>query len=179
MDASTRYLVERMLSDVSFLAEQGHLKGTQASNIRAQLTPLLGNDEPSWEHVRAELPTKTAGLTAVPTASAITAVPSPPPQQQQQQPRTQSQSQARSTSLAQAVGNKKVPPPPPSAAASEKKDLVKALWAFEATGGSDELKFDIGDVIEIISRDDENWWTGRLNGKQGLFPCVNVFSVET
>lgn len=35
-----------------------------------------------------------------------------------------------------------------------------------------DLSFSAGDRIEIVERTDsaEDWWTGRLNGKQGIFP---------
>lgn len=56
----------------------------------------------------------------------------------------------------------------------KKKDLVKALWAFDASGGDDELRFDSGDTIEVLERVDENWWKGTVvgqpGGKEGLFP---------
>ena len=31
-----------------------------------------------------------------------------------------------------------------------------------------------GDIIEIISMEDEVWWQGRLRGKEGLFPTSYV-----
>jgi hypothetical protein len=37
----------------------------------------------------------------------------------------------------------------------------------------DELTFDEGEVIDIVSKDDM-WWTGVLNGKEGVFPSNYV-----
>jgi hypothetical protein len=37
-----------------------------------------------------------------------------------------------------------------------------------------DLSFVAGDTIEIVDNTDPNWWTGRLNGKQGLFPSSYV-----
>ncbi|KAJ3593607.1 hypothetical protein NHX12_005941 [Muraenolepis orangiensis] len=37
-------------------------------------------------------------------------------------------------------------------------------------GDTDELSFNAEDVIEVIKEDASGWWTGRLRGKQGLFP---------
>ncbi|MEE6502934.1 hypothetical protein FKM82_004682 [Ascaphus truei] len=45
----------------------------------------------------------------------------------------------------------------------------KALYAYDAQD-TDELSFNANDVIEIIKEDLSGWWTGRLRGKQGLFP---------
>jgi len=35
-----------------------------------------------------------------------------------------------------------------------------------------DLSFSVGDKIEIVERTNsaEDWWTGRLNGAQGVFP---------
>ncbi|XP_018567017.1 SH3 domain-containing kinase-binding protein 1 [Anoplophora glabripennis] len=34
----------------------------------------------------------------------------------------------------------------------------------------DELNLNVGDVINIIGEEEEGWWRGVLNGKQGVFP---------
>ncbi|XP_060767907.1 unconventional myosin-Ie isoform X1 [Neoarius graeffei] len=45
----------------------------------------------------------------------------------------------------------------------------KALYAYDAQD-TDELSFNADDIIEIVMEDASGWWTGRLRGKQGLFP---------
>ncbi|XP_069078176.1 unconventional myosin-Ie isoform X2 [Pleurodeles waltl] len=45
----------------------------------------------------------------------------------------------------------------------------RALYAYDAQD-TDELSFNANDVIDIIKEDQSGWWTGRLRGKQGLFP---------
>ncbi|KAG8440419.1 hypothetical protein GDO86_006247 [Hymenochirus boettgeri] len=45
----------------------------------------------------------------------------------------------------------------------------KALYAYDAQD-TDELSFNANDIIEIIKEDSSGWWTGKLRGKQGLFP---------
>ncbi|XP_066512615.1 unconventional myosin-Ie-like [Hoplias malabaricus] len=45
----------------------------------------------------------------------------------------------------------------------------KALYAYDAQD-TDELSFNADDIIDIITEDASGWWTGRLRGKQGLFP---------
>ncbi|XP_051919723.1 unconventional myosin-Ie isoform X1 [Hippocampus zosterae] len=45
----------------------------------------------------------------------------------------------------------------------------KALYAYDAQD-TDELSFNANDIIDIIKEDASGWWSGRLRGKQGLFP---------
>uniref|UniRef100_A0A7N6AXC2 Osteoclast-stimulating factor 1 n=1 Tax=Anabas testudineus TaxID=64144 RepID=A0A7N6AXC2_ANATE len=66
--------------------------------------------------------------------------------------------------------------PPPGGGrpkpAPKPKHLVpqcKALYAYDAQD-TDELSFNAEDIIDIVKEDASGWWTGRLRGKQGLFP---------
>ncbi|XP_053573509.1 unconventional myosin-Ie [Bombina bombina] len=52
----------------------------------------------------------------------------------------------------------------------------KALYAYDAQD-TDELSFNANDIIEIIKEDASGWWTGRLRGKQGLFPNNYVMKI--
>uniref|UniRef100_A0A8D3D0V4 Osteoclast-stimulating factor 1 n=1 Tax=Scophthalmus maximus TaxID=52904 RepID=A0A8D3D0V4_SCOMX len=52
----------------------------------------------------------------------------------------------------------------------------KALYAYDAQD-TDELSFNADDMIDIIKEDASGWWTGRLRGKQGLFPNNYVTKV--
>ncbi|CAH1796060.1 unnamed protein product [Owenia fusiformis] len=45
----------------------------------------------------------------------------------------------------------------------------KTLYAYDAQD-TDELSFNEGDIIEILKEDPAGWWSGRLRGKEGLFP---------
>ncbi|TQS32507.1 hypothetical protein Golomagni_07173, partial [Golovinomyces magnicellulatus] len=60
---------------------------------------------------------------------------------------------------------------PSHLAAAKTAETVTALYDFAAQAEGD-LSFSAGDVIEIVSRtkNDNEWWTGKLNGKQGQFP---------
>ncbi|KAH9481730.1 Unconventional myosin-Ie [Psilocybe cubensis] len=71
----------------------------------------------------------------------------------------------RTPSAARAVP----PPPPPSRALPQ----AKALWAYSSNDAED-LSFAPGDIIEIVEETNADWWTGRVNGKQGLFPSTYV-----
>jgi amphiphysin len=70
---------------------------------------------------------------------------------------------------------KKAPPPPPPLKPKPKPKLavqyVVALYDFEAQADGD-LSFSTGARIEIVERtaSTEDWWTGTLNGVQGVFP---------
>ncbi|XP_036391350.1 unconventional myosin-Ie-like [Megalops cyprinoides] len=52
----------------------------------------------------------------------------------------------------------------------------RALYAYDAQD-TDELSFNADDIIDIIKEDASGWWTGRLRGKQGLFPNNYVTKV--
>ena len=43
-----------------------------------------------------------------------------------------------------------------------------ALYAFEGNT-SDELSFEAGDVI-VVDTQDQSWWSGKCNGRAGVFP---------
>lgn len=34
----------------------------------------------------------------------------------------------------------------------------------------DELNLNVGDIIDILGEEEEGWWRGLLNGKNGVFP---------
>lgn len=34
----------------------------------------------------------------------------------------------------------------------------------------DELKLNVGEVINVIGEEEEGWWKGSLNNKEGVFP---------
>ncbi|KAK7208449.1 actin-associated protein [Myxozyma melibiosi] len=69
---------------------------------------------------------------------------------------------------------KKAPPAPPAKPASMGAPGVEyctALYPYNAQAEGD-LTFAAGDRIEIVQRtaDPNGWWTGKLNGYQGVFP---------
>ncbi|KAL5495720.1 HOB1 [Sanghuangporus weigelae] len=70
---------------------------------------------------------------------------------------------------------KKAPPPPPPLKPKPRAEPpvqhVVALYDFTAQAEGD-LEFKTGDRIEVVKRTEstEDWWTGRLNGREGVFP---------
>lgn len=51
-----------------------------------------------------------------------------------------------------------------------------ALYPYKAQN-DDELNFEKGDVIVVLSKDEESWWRGELNGSSGVFPSNYVSSM--
>uniref|UniRef100_A0A669P5E9 Myosin IE n=1 Tax=Phasianus colchicus TaxID=9054 RepID=A0A669P5E9_PHACC len=71
----------------------------------------------------------------------------------------------QSTNRPPPAGGRPKPQPKPKPQVPQ----CKALYAYDAQD-TDELSFNANDVINIIKEDPSGWWTGRLRGKQGLFP---------
>jgi len=84
-------------------------------------------------------------------------------------------SPGQQTNLSAIAAAKPKPPPPkpkPSRfSAAPAAETCTALYDFAAQADGD-LSFHAGDVIEIVQRtqNENEWWTGKLNGKQGQFP---------
>ncbi|KAI9835037.1 MAG: hypothetical protein M1819_002589 [Sarea resinae] len=67
-------------------------------------------------------------------------------------------------------------PPPPKPKPSRLSgvpavETVTALYDYEAQAEGD-LSFTTGDIIEIVQRtaNDNEWWSGRVHGREGQFP---------
>jgi len=85
------------------------------------------------------------------------------------------------SSLAAAAKSKGAAPPPPKAKPSRLSgvpgvETVTALYDYEAQAEGD-LSFSTGEVIEIVQRtaNDNEWWTGKVSGRQGQFPGRHGF----
>ena len=51
--------------------------------------------------------------------------------------------------------------------------LVIAVFSYEAQGDQ-ELNLEEGDIITIISKEDDVWWCGRIGDRSGMFPVAYV-----
>lgn len=62
----------------------------------------------------------------------------------------------------------------------ETKEYAKVLFPYDAAN-EDELSLKEGEQILVVDKDieDEGWWKGELNGKQGVFPNNFVELIET
>lgn len=81
-----------------------------------------------------------------------------------------------------AAGKPKPPPPKPKPgrlSGAPPVETVTALYDYSAQAEGD-ISFRAGDVIEIVSRtqNDNEWWIGKCNGKQGQFPGMYIFTVS-
>lgn len=80
-----------------------------------------------------------------------------------------------SSSLAAAASGKAKPPPPKPKpgrlSQAPAAETCTALYDYEAQAAGD-LSFSAGEVIEIVQRtaSENEWWTGKVNGRQGQFP---------
>lgn len=83
------------------------------------------------------------------------------------------------STLSAAAKAKPAPPPPrpkPSRLAAP-VETVTALYDYEAQAAGD-LSFSAGDIIEVVQRtnNENEWWTGRINGVEGQFPGMIALS---
>ncbi|XP_056016431.1 uncharacterized protein LOC125675051 isoform X2 [Ostrea edulis] len=60
---------------------------------------------------------------------------------------------------------------------TEKKRRAKVLFDYDPEN-EDELRIEVGDVVEVIKQEEEGWWEGIVNGKSGVFPSNFVEIVE-
>ncbi|KAI8060462.1 hypothetical protein BC940DRAFT_246498 [Gongronella butleri] len=68
---------------------------------------------------------------------------------------------------------------PRGVAGTGQKTYVLALYDYQAQADGD-LSFVKDDKIEIVERtaDQNDWWTGKLNGKVGIFPGMEIMRNE-
>ncbi|KIK70350.1 hypothetical protein GYMLUDRAFT_32353 [Collybiopsis luxurians FD-317 M1] len=111
-----------------------------------------------------------------PPPSGFKKAPPPPPSAASQNaaPPPYTPSNGAASAAAAAAAAKRAPPPPPlkpKPRLAPKPQIVVALYDFNAQADGD-LSFNAGDRIEIVERtaSTEDWWTGKLNGVQGVFP---------
>lgn len=72
-------------------------------------------------------------------------------------------------------------PPPPSYTPTPSPviSVAEALWAFPGTEAGD-LSFQAGDKLEVLEKVKDDWWKGRIVGREatGLFPSSYVREVQ-
>ncbi|KAI8988364.1 hypothetical protein BDF20DRAFT_815210 [Mycotypha africana] len=102
----------------------------------------------------------------------------PPPTYQANIPPAYTSSMGAANSIASQAAAKRAPPPPPPPSRKPtipKPTMAKALYAFDGQEQGD-LSFKEGDMITIVQKSEsqDDWWTGKCNGKQGMFPANYV-----
>lgn len=85
---------------------------------------------------------------------------------------------AATPAVAASAPKNSLPRPKPAVAPPPKPKMrkCKALYDYEAQE-ADELSIRTNDLITILTKDNEGWWTGMLNGRRGLFPANYVEEV--
>lgn len=138
--------------------------GTTPSSTAELASPSASTLRPTWQ----------------PRQSEVVDSPPPPYTASPASPRLGSTKSA-SLAAAAAAKSKPKPPPPPKPkpsrlSATPKVETVTALYDYAAQAEGD-LSFRAGDVIEIVTRtgNDNEWWSGRLGGKEGQFPGRSCF----
>lgn len=114
---------------------------------------------------QGSLPTSPGASSKVGLGRTPSTTKSPPPP---------SYTAAGGASIASAAGAKRPPPPPPlkpKPGAAAAVQYVVALYDYAAQAEGD-LSFNAGDRIEVVEKtaSTEDWWTGKVNGQQGVFP---------
>ena len=61
-------------------------------------------------------------------------------------------------------------PPVPERKEEPKAELARALYDYNGDPAMSQLSFKAGDAIQIVLKHPSGWWTGIVNGRQGLFP---------
>jgi len=88
-----------------------------------------------------------------------------------------SQVQAMSINPSAGPGRRGIPPPPPPAT---RRVQARAVWAYNEDGHEPtDLSFSVGDIIDITAEENEDWWRGRCNGREALFPSSYVEKITS
>ncbi|XP_051930286.1 unconventional myosin-If isoform X1 [Hippocampus zosterae] len=67
----------------------------------------------------------------------------------------------------QSIGQR--PPPAPKPQPRPQGPRCRALYQYIGQD-TDEISFEYNDVFDLVKEDPSGWWTGRIRGKEGLFP---------
>ncbi|XP_036971311.1 unconventional myosin-If [Acanthopagrus latus] len=61
------------------------------------------------------------------------------------------------------------PPPAPKPQPRPQGPRCRALYQYTGQD-TDEISFEVNDVFDLVKEDPSGWWTGRIRGREGLFP---------
>ncbi|KAF8323337.1 BAR-domain-containing protein [Clavulina sp. PMI_390] len=175
-DIVTAY--EERLGDARDTIDNLNINKRMVSSARLVQTARQNSLQPGSSLGRA--PSSASTLNRGPsTASSFKKAPPPPPPSSSHAaaaaaaPPPPYSAGASPTATSAAVGAKRPPPPIPASKPKPKPAVqyVVALYDFAAQADGD-LSFSVGDRIEIVKRtpNQEDWWTGRVNGQEGVFP---------
>lgn len=61
------------------------------------------------------------------------------------------------------------PPPAPKPQPRPQGPRCRAIYQYIGQD-TDEISFEVNDVFDLVKEDPSGWWTGRVHGREGLFP---------
>ncbi|KAI9028297.1 hypothetical protein CLU79DRAFT_885167 [Phycomyces nitens] len=140
-----------------------------------QLRQPLSNQPNTGRYGAPPPPPPTQKYGAPPTPSAPTSYnqsqTTTPPGNYSAPPPSYSQYPQPPGGLSAPTGAKR-PPPPPPVSRKPREETAKAMYDFAGEQPGD-LSFKTGDIITIVEKSDsqEDWWTGRIGTRQGVFPA--------
>ncbi|KIL70605.1 hypothetical protein M378DRAFT_155540 [Amanita muscaria Koide BX008] len=144
------------------------VQAARAQNLARANTVASGSSAQSNNSLSSPPPSRTYS-----SASFKKSPPPPPGASSAPPPYTPSADKDEATSNSTQTKRGRAPPPPPPLKSKPKQaaKYVVALYDFVAQADGD-LSFNAGDKIELVERtaSAEDWWTGRINGNQGVFP---------
>ncbi|KAI5120209.1 hypothetical protein M0805_006315 [Coniferiporia weirii] len=149
------HIISQTKSNLDFLVSQNYLVASDAAGILSKLTTLEADPESSTSPM-LPIAERTQQLSLIDRDIGM-------PERAQSPPKA-------------VIPARRVPLPPRSPSARVQQ--AKALWDYNGPDPND-LSFRAGDIIEIVSETNVDWWTGKLHGQQGLFPSNYVERIET
>ncbi|KAJ8072548.1 hypothetical protein PM082_016107 [Marasmius tenuissimus] len=158
------HVVEQIEKNVDFLVSENYLQESQAS---AFLSTLANINSQQFEKVTTR---RVASLQPIRRPSGGVPTPFapilPPPQDSEE-------------TIESSSPSPRLPPRPTPPTETSDLPTCRAIWCYNESGvNPDELSFNAGDIIEIVEETTGDWWTGRVNGQEGLFPSSYVDRID-
>ncbi|KAF8754317.1 SH3 protein [Rhizoctonia solani] len=160
VDPLLAHLISRLEADVRFLADQGHISRADSQTVLGVFSRAGTNASVTNTMSAMNIGNRDAPNTGMPTPYGA---PSPHPMP------------VAPAFSAPSLGSYNTPPPAPVPPPPPAGAQCKAMWDYNLDGSlKDDLSFRAGDIIQIVKEDNADWWTGRLNGREAMFPANHV-----
>ncbi|TFK40217.1 SH3 domain-containing protein [Crucibulum laeve] len=86
----------------------------------------------------------------------------------------------KSTTQTDVVVRSAQPPPPSTLPQTAVLFQARAVWSYNELGQEpNDLSFREGEIVEVTAEINNDWWSGRCNGQEGLFPSNYVERLTT